>query len=57
MQEIGELDRIVNKEHRGVVANHIVISFLSVEFNGKTTRVSNSIGCTSLTSDGRESQK
>jgi hypothetical protein len=50
MEEIGEFDWIIDEEHRSVVANHIIISLLGVELDGKSTRVSDSISGTSLTS-------
>ena len=57
VQEVGELDGIVNEEYRCVVANHVVVSFLGVEFNGEATRIPDGIGGTSLTSYCRESQE
>ena len=49
VEEVWELDWIVNKEHWGVVANHVVIAFLGVKLNSKATRITDSIGSASLT--------
>ena len=49
VEEVWELNWIVNKEHWGVVANHVVIAFLGVELNSKATRITDSIGSASLT--------
>jgi hypothetical protein len=43
VEEIWELNRIVDEENRGVVANHIVIAFLGVEFDSEASGISNQI--------------
>jgi hypothetical protein len=54
VDEVGELDGVLNEENRGVVSDHVVVAFFSVEFDGETTGISQGIRCTSLSSDGRE---
>lgn len=44
VKEVRELNRILNEEYRCVIANHIIVAFFSVEFDGKTSRISNAIG-------------
>ena len=43
VNKVRELDRVLNEEHWGVVADHVIISFLCVELNGKASGVSNSV--------------
>jgi hypothetical protein len=57
MKKIGELDRVLNEEHRGVIANHIVVAFFSVELNSESSRVSNTVSRSSFASHCRESQE
>jgi hypothetical protein len=57
MKEIWEFDRIIDEEYRCVVAYHIVVTLLGVEFDSKSTRIPDGISSTSLTSDSGESQK
>ena len=57
MKEIWELNRIVNEKHWCIVSNHIVVALFSIEFDGKSSWVSNGIWSTSLTSDGGESKE
>jgi hypothetical protein len=44
MNEIGELDRITDEEDWGIVHHPITISLFSVELDGKSTRVTGSVG-------------
>lgn len=57
VKEVGELNRIFNEKDRSIVPDHIVIAFFSIELDGKTSRVTNGISRSELTSDGRESQE
>ena len=57
VDEIWEFHWVVDEEDWGVVSNHIVVTLLGVELNGKTSWVSNSIWGTSLTSNSGESQE
>ncbi len=44
MDQIRKLDRVLNKEHRHVVADEIVVSFLRVELHCEPTDVACKIG-------------
>ncbi len=39
MDEVGELDRVLDEEHRGVVADEVVIALVRVELEREATRV------------------
>jgi hypothetical protein len=49
MQKVRELNRILDKEDRGVISNHIVVAFLSVELNSESSGISNAISRSSFT--------
>jgi hypothetical protein len=57
VDEIREFDWVLDKEDWSVVANHVVVAFFSVEFNGESSRISLGIGSTLLACDGGESEK
>ena len=57
VDEVWELDGVLDEEHRGVVAHHIVNSLLSVEFDGKSSWISISVSAAFLSSHGGESQE
>jgi hypothetical protein len=57
MDKIGELDRLLDEEDGDVVANNVPIAFLSVEFGGEASNVSDSVCASSATLDGREASK
>ena len=57
VEEVWELDWVINEEHWSVVSNHVVISFLGIELDGKSSWVSDGISSSSLTSDGGESEE
>jgi hypothetical protein len=57
MQKVRELNRILNKEHRGVISNHIVVALLSVELNSESSGISNAISRSSFTCNSWESQE
>jgi hypothetical protein len=40
MDKVWELNWVINEENWGVVANHIKVSFLSIELNGKSSWIS-----------------
>jgi len=54
MDEIRELNRILNEENRGVVTNHVVVTILSIELDGKTSGISVAIVGTTLTGNSGE---
>src|SRR3546814_12486359 len=39
VDQIGEFDRILDEEHRDVVADQIPIALLSIEFDGETLHI------------------
>ena len=51
VNEVRELHGILDEEDGSVVANHVIVSFLSIEFNSESSRVSFSISSSSFTSD------
>ena len=57
MDNIGKLDGILDEEDWDVVSNDIPVAFLSVEFNGETTHVTNCICATTRTLDCGEADK
>ena len=57
VNEIGELDSVLDEEHRDVVANDIPVALLSVELDRKPTDIANSVSTASRTLDGREPNK
>jgi len=57
MKEIWEFNWVINEEDWSIVANHIVVALLSVEFDSKSTWISHCISSTSLTSNGGESKE
>jgi len=57
MNEVWEFGRVTNEEHWGVVANHVPIAFLCVEFDSKAARITSSVCRAPLSSDSRESSQ
>ncbi len=51
MNKVRELHGIFYEKDRGVIADHVIVTFFSVMFDGKTTGITVTIVCTSLTSD------
>jgi hypothetical protein len=51
VDEVWELDWILDKENRGVISDHIVITLFSVKLNCKSSWISISISSTFLSSD------
>lgn len=49
VNEVRELHGILDEEDGCVVANHVIVSFLSIEFNSESSRVSFSISSSSFT--------
>lgn len=52
-----EFARIADKEDGSVVANHVPVALLSVEFYGKTARIASSVSTAFLTTDGGETDE
>lgn len=57
VDEVRELNRILDEEHRSVVANHVVVALLSVELNRESSGVTVTVVGTALASNGGESQE
>ena len=55
--EIGELERVAQIEHRGVVADQVPVALLGVETHGEAADVSLGIRRATLTGDGGEAQE
>ena len=47
MDQVRELNGVLNEEDWNVVAHDIPVALLSVEFDGKATHITHSIGATS----------
>jgi hypothetical protein len=54
MDNIGELDSILDEEDGDVVSNKIPVTFLCVELDSKTADITDGIGRTPGSEDGRE---
>ena len=52
MDEVGELERVADEEHRRIVADQIPVAFFGVELDGKTTHVALGICCSPFTGHG-----
>ena len=57
MNKVWELNRVLNKEDRGVIADHVVVTVLSIMFDCETARVTIAVVGTSFTGDSGESQE
>mmetsp|Transcript_39289 Transcript_39289/g.51410 ORF Transcript_39289/g.51410 Transcript_39289/m.51410 type:complete len:217 (-) Transcript_39289:43-693(-) len=57
MNEVGELDGVLDEEHRGVVANHVVVALLGVVLDSEATGVAVAVVGTALAGDGREAKE
>ncbi len=44
MHEVGKLDRILNEEHRHVIADQVEDALVGVELGGETAHVTHGIG-------------
>lgn len=53
--DLGELHRVADEEHREIVADQIEVSFARVEFDGESTGIAEGFGAAALVDDGGES--
>ncbi len=53
----GELQRVLDEEHRGVVADEVVVALFGVELQGEAARVSDGVRTPEVVGDGREAQE
>jgi hypothetical protein len=54
VNEIGELDRVLNKEHRHVITDEIEIAFIGIKLGGETAHVAHGIGRAARTLHSRK---
>jgi hypothetical protein len=54
MVQVRELQRIAQEEDRRVVADHVPVAFLGIEFDGEAADVAFGVGRAALTGDGGE---
>nr|GEU28368.1 hypothetical protein [Tanacetum cinerariifolium] len=52
MNKIGELDAVLDEEHRRVVTHQVPVAFLGVKAHGETARIAFGIGAALLATDG-----
>ena len=57
MDQVGKLDRVLNEEHRDVVADEIEVSFLGVELDREAADVTRQIRRAFVTGNGREARE
>ena len=43
VDDVGKLDGVLNEEHRDIVTDHVPVSFLRVELDGKSTHVARQV--------------
>lgn len=55
--EVRELHRVADEEHRGVVADEVVIALVGVELEGEAPGVAPRVGGALLSGDGREARE
>ncbi len=57
VDEVGELDGVLDEEHRGVVADEVVVALLGVELQRETARIAHGVGGAEVAGDGGEAQE
>ncbi len=57
MHQVREFHRILNEEHRDVVADQIPVALVGVELHRESAHVARSVGRASLAKDGREAHE
>ena len=57
MDQVGKLDRVLNEEHRDVVADDVPVALLGVELHRETADVAGQIGRSLVAGNGRESHE
>ena len=57
VDELGELVRVADEEHRGVVAHHVPVALLGVELEGKAAHVALRVRGAALAGHGGEAQE
>ena len=57
MDDVGELDRVLDEEHRDVVADEVPVAFLGVELDREAAHVARQIGRSLAAGHGREAHE
>ena len=57
MDQIGEFDRVLDEEHRDVVADEVPVAFLGIELHGEAAHVARRVGRTGAAGDGRKAHE
>ncbi len=57
MHKVWELDAILNKENRCIVAHHVIVTFLRIKLNRKTANIPYRIGRTTRSLHSRETHE
>ena len=57
VHEVRKLDRILDEEHRCVVADEVPVAFLGVEADGEAARIALGIGAAAFAAYGREAHE
>ncbi|MNL46838.1 hypothetical protein D3C87_1695860 [compost metagenome] len=57
MDEVGELQRVANEEHRHVVADQVPVAFVGVELDGEAAHVTFGIGRAAFAGHGGKAQE
>ena len=57
VDEVGELDRVLDEEHRDVVADEVPVALLGVELHGEAAHVAGEVERALVAGDGREAHE
>ena len=57
MDDVGKLDRVLDEEHRDVVADDVPVALLRVELDRETTHIAGKVGRALGAGDGRETDE
>ena len=57
VDEVGKLHRVLDEEHRDVVADEIPVAFVRVELHREAAHVPRGVGRAALAEDGREADE
>ena len=57
VDQIGKLHRVLDEEHRDVVADEVPVAFVRVELDREAAHVARGVGRAALADDGREAHE
>ena len=57
VDEVGELHRVLDEEHRDVVADEVPVALVGVELHREAAHVARGVGRAALAGDGREAHE